>query len=616
MNAKFLIPLILPLGLALGACGGSGSTDTSSPTQDAAGGNHGSGNNGNGNGNGNGGSTDGGTTDGGSTGDGGTPGGDTTDSSDKTAPTVVGTVPESGSTYVGGSGSISVEFSESIDPASVSAESVVLSGPSGNVTVETSVNDARLTLMPQQSLDAGKSYSVTVKSAVRDLSGNLLGTDYSWQFTIGKDTCAGFYADNFVLTEGKDTTAPKSGFAKPAKGARYADPAYRTCVVRATDHEAEGVPGFARNDYARHEPFNADESHYLVFAHDGNWHIYRTDDLSHVRMIKLGGGSTEPQWHPTNPDLLYVFNNHGVGMTISTFNVKTGERKVVADMHNVKSIAGRPGVTDLTAIWPNAYRAWTKSEGSPSADARYWAMQVETQDFQSIGMITYDLQENVITGIFDFAKDGNGIGRPDHISMSPTGQFVVPSWNGSGVNCASATALGTRSNPCGLMAYSRDFSRAVGLTIRGPHSDIGLDANGRDVIVAGDYSTGWVQMWDLETGQMTRLWQIYADGNGTAMHISAKNFNKPGWALISTYATKQPGWYYRKIMAVEMKANPRILNIAHSYNLVETYFSETHAAVNRDFTRVLFNSNWNTGNMLNIDAYMITLPSDAVPAVN
>ena len=595
MNAAKLITAILPLGLLLAGCNGG---SASSPVD--TGGVQTPGN-----------EVPGDQTPGNETPDGNEP---PADSNDKQAPVVVATVPADNSETV--ATSLFVEFDEAIKSSSASTSAVVVTGPAGPVDVDVAVDGKKLEIHPRDRLSAGSAYTVTVAGGITDLSGNALGSAYSWHFTVANDICASFYASNFRLIEGKDTTPPRSGFGKPVKGVRYADPAYGTCVVRATDHDAQGLPGFARNDYSRRQPFNADDSNFLIYSQDGYWHLYKTSDLSYVRKL-FGGGGTEPQWHPSNPDLLYLFPNNGVGMTISTYNVRTGEKTVVADLRKLNGIAGHAGKTSLTEIWPDAYRAWTKSEGSPSADARYWGLQVETKDFQALGMITYDMETNTVTGVFDFRLDGNGMGRPDHISMSPSGKYIVPSWNAGGaVNCASRSELGTRDNPCGLMAYSRDFSKAVGLTVRGPHSDIGLDANGRDVIVASDYDSGWVEMWDLETGAATKLWQIYEGGNGTAMHISAKNFNKPGWALISTYAEKQPGWYVKKIMAVELKANPRILNIAHSYNEVETYFSETHAAVNRDFTRIMFNSNWNTANVDNIDAYMITLPADAVPAVN
>jgi hypothetical protein len=165
------------------------------------------------------------------------------------------------------------------------------------------------------------------------------------------------------------------------------------------------------------------------------------------------------------------------------------------------------------------------------------------------------------------------------------------------------------------MAFSRNLKSATALSSRAEHSDLGFDANGRDVYVYSSYVSGWVSMVDVATGARTHLWQIYENGNSTAMHISAKNFDKPGWVLISTYKEKNTGsgWYANKIMAVELRANPRILNIAHTYNRASNYWSEVHASVNRDFTKILFNSNWGSGND-DMDVYKIVLPDHAVPA--
>src|SRR5690606_10883662 len=145
--------------------------------------------------------------------------------------------------------------------------------------------------------------------------------------------------------------------------------------------------------------------------------------MQHVRELAIKGVGVEPHWHPTNPELMYILGD----MTINTYNVVTDEVKVVANFRRVGTIAGHPGVQSLTGIWPNAARAFTKGEGAPSADGRYWGLMIDTADGKGLGMITYDLETDTVTGVFDFARDGNGIGRPDHISMSPSGKFVVPS---------------------------------------------------------------------------------------------------------------------------------------------------------------------------------------------
>ena len=419
--------------------------------------------------------------------------------------------------------------------------------------------------------------------------------------------CSALYSNTFALVSGLDQS-PIANLSKPVKGVSALDPSYGTCMTRVTDFANEGPAGFARNDYSRRQAFNADESFLLIYAQDGYWHLYDATDLSYIRKLSLGGGSVEPQWHPTDPNLLFKLPNNG-GLSIMTHNVLTDAVVTVADFRNVASINGYPGVTSIQGIWPNAARISTKNEGSPSKDARYWGLQVENSAFTaSYGAITYDLQTNTITGVYDFAA--NGTGGPDHISMSPSGDYVVPSWNAN--KCANATNLGTTTNPCGLMAFSRDFSTAVGLSEIGPHSDVTTDINGNDVIVISNYQSGFVESIDLATGQVTNLFNIYVNNSATAMHISGKAYNKPGWVLISTYATTQADqWWTKKIIAVEIAANPRVLNISHTYSNEVSYWTQPQATVNKDFTKILFNSNWGS-NSEDTDAYMIELPTTAL----
>ena len=60
---------------------------------------------------------------------------------------------------------------------------------------------------------------------------------------------------------------------------------------------------------------------------------------------------------------------------------------------------------------------------------------------------------------------------------------------------------------------------------------------------------------------------------------------------------------------MELKADPTIVNLAHTHVVSNGYWSEPHASVNRDFTRVIFNSNWDTGSDLDVDAYIVVLPN-------
>ena len=417
--------------------------------------------------------------------------------------------------------------------------------------------------------------------------------------------CQDLYSSSFSLISGQDHS-PIANLPEPTKGISAIDPTYGTCLTRVTDFANEAPNGFARNDYARRQAFNADETKILIYAEDGYWHLYDANTFAYIKkLINMGGADVEPQWHPTNPDILFKFPQNG-GLNISTINVVSDVVNIVTDFTNVASINGHPGSTSINDVWPTAARIWTKSEGSPSIDARYWGLQVETSSFQILGMITYDMVTNTVTGLYDLT--GASEGRPDHVSMSPTGDYIIPSWYSNFNSCDGSPT----SNPCGLMSYTRDFSQAVRLAGTGEHSDIALDANGNDVVVMSNYRTGFVEAYDVATGQMTQLWNMYVNGSATALHVSGRSFNKPGWVLISTYATTgSEQWYTNKIMAVEIAANPRILNISHTYHKDLGYWTEPHAVVNRDFTKIMFNSNWHA-NDDRVDAYMIQIPSNAL----
>lgn len=405
--------------------------------------------------------------------------------------------------------------------------------------------------------------------------------------------CASFYADAgaFTLSTTRQVDAIAE-LAKPDRGTAFAEPAYDTCVTRATDHAADGVSGFARNDYSRRQAFNADSSHHIVYSLDGFWHLYDTQTQAHLKALSGPAGDAEPQWHPTDPDLLYYLPTNGVGMQVMEVTVSTDTSRVVGDLS-----------ARLKERWSSAHVAWTKSEGSPSRDARYWCFMVEDADFGSLGVITWDRDTDTIVG----SMDTNGE-RPDHLSMSPSGEY-----------CVVSSDLST-----GTSAYSRDFSQRTQLLHKSEHSDIAIDANGDDVFVAVDYQSdaGDIFMVNIRTGVRTMLLPSYLNGTATALHISGKAFDKPGWVVLSTYADNsgERQWFHRKVMALELTADPTVYNLAftHNDNLAYTnngddgYWHEPHASVNRDFTKLLFNSSWAATSGLDVDAYMVEIPSDAL----
>jgi hypothetical protein len=149
------------------------------------------------------------------------------------------------------------------------------------------------------------------------------------------------------------------------------------------------------------------------------------------------------------------------------------------------------------------------------------------------------------------------------------------------------------------------------------HSDLAIGANGHDIYVSIDYQSdeGFVFMTDIDTGERTNLFRTYVNGSASDVHFSGKAFAKPGWALVSTYnGGGSPQWFMNKVFAMELKPNPRIFQIAAHHSAVkDQYMAEPHATANRDFTRILFNSNWGIPASTDVDAYMVRLAKGAFP---
>jgi Tol biopolymer transport system component len=395
--------------------------------------------------------------------------------------------------------------------------------------------------------------------------------------------CAEYYRNGFHPVAGRNRT-PVPAVPRPPKGKVIADPVYRTCVVRVTDAEKEPPDTFARNDYSRRQPFNADDSLILVYAYNGAWHLYDARTLEYVKKLRGPGGDAEPQWHPTNPNILYYLPNNG-GMTIYELDIRSDRRAIKADFTQPDSRG-----FSLRSLWPTAARVWTRSEGSPSADYRYWAFMVEDNDFHMLGLISYDMQTNTILGTYSSSV------RPDHTSMSPTGDYVVVTW-------------ARDSREAGPTVFNRDLSNRQLLVRRIGHSDVALDMSGEDVLVSVDDTSGHVFMTKLRTRETTQLYGIWPNNTTMAMHFSGKAYKKPGWVLVSTYGAGRTEWPHQKVFALELKPNPAIVNLMHHHNSSGSYFAEPQAAVNRDFTRFVVNSNWGTPGHDHIDVYMVEIPA-------
>lgn len=390
--------------------------------------------------------------------------------------------------------------------------------------------------------------------------------------------CTGFYSADFSLDASQNNTAePATG--KPTVATRYVDPVYGTCHTRITDYAVD-APGrsFMRNDYSRRQAFNADSTLLFANSSNGSWHLYDAVKAAYIKVLPGVAGDAEPQWDSKDPNQLYFFANNGVTRKLYSLNVQTNTVTTLADW-----------TTRLADRWPTAYSAWTKSEGSPSADRRYWCMQVEDSSWKSLGVFVWDKQTDTILGFLDTNGE-----RPDHVSMSPGGKYCVVSGDG----------------PSGTRAYSRDFSSYTQVHTKSEHSDLAILANGDDAYVSIDYQAagGEIFMVNLRTGTRTDLMRTYFSGSATAVHFSGKSFARPGWVTVSTYADYGPSqWFHKKIFLLSLSTPLQTRQVAHMHNAGGDYFAEPHASANWDLTRIVYNTNWGVSGF-NVDMYAVSIP--------
>jgi len=378
-----------------------------------------------------------------------------------------------------------------------------------------------------------------------------------------------------------DATPPVASWTKPLIGVTYADPVYRTQLRRVTSADDTR---FNRNTYSRRQAENADGTLFMTYHGDAEYRVHDRVTLALVRTLDIHPDA-EPQWHPTDADLVRsVAGGNASSGALDWFetSVSTGRTSIIADL-----------TIRITARFPSASYMKDQAEGSPSADGNRMAWTVFDGAENPIGIVSYDLATDQILGTFDLSDAPADAGPLDWVSMSPTGRYVMAGhWNAT-------------------LVFNADLTNPRRVNNKGDHSDIALSAAGTDSYVYIDFSAdrdaGWLVAVDLTTLERTRLVDLYNDAN-TSIHVSGKGYDQPGWVVVSTYNCKDAGaWSCEKIMLVDISGTGRVYDLAHTYNCGDDYWTETHAVVNRSFTRVYFNSD---GGSCGIDAevYELTLP--------
>lgn len=440
-----------------------------------------------------------------------------------------------------------------------------------------------------------------------------------------------YYDPGFALVS-NTTLYPRPTETKPASKATgyatasYIDQQFDTRIYRATDvaDSPDASQTYLRHEYSRKQAFNADGTMFIAQSTNGYWYLY--DALTFAKInggrtispgnTALGSGSSnqfagdcEPTWHPTDPNKLWRTDQNG-GLTWYEFDITT---KATTTLF---TLSGKLAAVGMSA----GTRAWWQGEGRPSNDGRWWGLSIQDGAFNQIGLICYDRQTDTIVGSVTTSN------KPNNVSTSPSGLYVIPSWsNGSGLSFSAAAAAAIGSTD-GTRAYTRDFSSFQQMSYYGEHADTGTDADGNDVYISVNYNAG--NMPDVTDGHLyyrrmdngvayTLPVNVYGGAQASALHVSGCAFDKPGWCVVGTYGSgaAQTGAVYTDdlVMLVELvPTSQRVLRLAHHQTRYSDYWDEPHSTPNRDLTKILFASDFGGTNR---ESYMIGLPSWAVPNV-
>ena len=102
---------------------------------------------------------------------------------DTTRPVVASVTPLANTTGVAIGATITVSFSEPVDPTTVTTTTLSIAGPNGPVAGSIVVTGAVATFTPAAPFtEFASSFTARVTTGVRDLAGNGLASDHSWQF--------------------------------------------------------------------------------------------------------------------------------------------------------------------------------------------------------------------------------------------------------------------------------------------------------------------------------------------------------------------------------------------------------------------------------------------------
>lgn len=362
---------------------------------------------------------------------------------------------------------------------------------------------------------------------------------------------AGLLADHAVR--------PAPDIPAPALHQTIKDPVFGTFITRITDPVQ--LPGLSRirHYYSKSDPFNADGTRAIMFGSNGSTWLYDARSWKPIKQLRVGTSDPEIQWHPTDPNQFYFMGRAGSSSDVRAmyrYDINSDARTLLRDFDDYEVASGQ-------------------NEGNMDKAGRYYAL-VGRRNKEPVAAFVYDVINDKVSRRVPVARRM----VTDWISVSPSGRYVVM------MGKDRSRIYDIEMNPLRELPEG-SFG----------HGDLCLTEDGRDVLVydGADHQLDHnrnINIADLATGRVTIGVRI---GWESTPHVSCRNLDLPGWALISTQGPdkRYPNHDF-EIFWLKLDGSREVRRVAHHHSSRDDggYFAEQHAVSNRDGSKIVFASNW------------------------
>lgn len=351
------------------------------------------------------------------------------------------------------------------------------------------------------------------------------------------------------------------GTALPGYLDTFTEPLSGSSITRITDSNTFGVTGQRlRHNYSKDQTWNSDETLIKMAGYPAAILDAETYEFLYWSDIPSYG-----RWSNLQPNIMFGTD----GNTFVSHNVNTNRRTLLHTFSDYASVDFGYG------------------EGNQDKFDRY--VGLIGKNGNNTTLIVYDIINNVIKGTKNIGSNGNQL---DWFSVSQLGGFAVAQYKTGGT---SATQ--------GIKSYAINMTNERHIYHNPAHGDMGVDQNGKEVIVEyggeSEWNSGYsLYMARLDGQGVTKLFP-YINGKGIwGGHISTRNTNRPGWAYISEQCCPTNPVAPAEIFAIKLDNSGTIERYGKHNSAPSTYLHETQVVPNRNGTKMIFASNWNDSRVI------------------